>query len=134
LVRQWHEKASDDLMAATVIVNAELPTYWTVSFHAQQAAEKVLKALLTRHQIEFLRTHSIGELLLLVEPIVPGISGRLDAARDLTRHAVADRYPGSDEGPVGREAAGRHLDIAKAVIDTVSVELRPYLEAGPPTG
>lgn len=98
-VRQWLEKATDDLWAAELILVGELPTYWTVSFHVQQTAEKALKALLTRHQIEFAKTHSIGELLQLAEPVTPGTSARLDAARDLTRHAVTDRYPG-ERAPV----------------------------------
>lgn len=31
------------------------------SFHAQQSVEKALKALLTRRQVEFRRTHDLGE-------------------------------------------------------------------------
>jgi HEPN domain-containing protein len=114
-------------------VGGELPTYWTASFHAQQAAEKALKALLTRHQIEFARTHSIGELLQLAEPAAPRISTRrLDAARDLTRHAVVDRYPG-EETPVSQASARRHVDVTRTVLDTVKSELHSYLEAGPPS-
>jgi len=115
-----------------LIVAGELPSYWTASFHAQQAAEKALKALLTRHQIEFARTHSIGELLQIVEPAAPGLSMRLDAARELTRHAVADRYPG-EEAPVARESARGHVCSAQIVLDAVRSELHSYLEAGPPT-
>jgi HEPN domain-containing protein len=109
-----------------VLIAGDLPVYWTASFHSQQAAEKALKALLTRHQIEFARTHNIGELLLLVEPVVPGLSRRLDAARDLTPHAVADRYPG-DVTPVGRETARRHAGLARSVVDAVAHELQAYL-------
>ncbi len=117
-------------MTADLIVGGELPAYGTASFHAQQAAEKGLKALLTRHQIEFARTHSIGELLQLAEPAVPGLSTRLDAARDLTRHAVVDRYPG-DDAPVSQSSARRHVDLARTVLDTVKLELHSYLETGP---
>lgn len=130
-VRQWLGKAADDLMAAEVIAAAELPTYWMASFHAQQTAEKALKALLTRAQVDFTRTHNIGELLSRAEPGVPGISAKLDAARDLTRYAVTDRYPGED-APVEQAAARQHVALAKLVRDTVAGELRSYLEAGPP--
>jgi HEPN domain-containing protein len=131
-VSQWLGKATDDLSAAELLVQGELATYWTVSFHAQQAAEKALKALLTRHQIEFSRTHSIGQLLRLAEPAAPGISARLDAARDLTRHAVLDRYPGENV-PVSKITARLHLDTARTVVDGVESELHTYLEAGPPS-
>jgi HEPN domain-containing protein len=132
-VTQWLSKGTDDLSAAELLVEGVLATYWTVSFHAQQAAEKALKALLTRHQLEFTRTHNIGQLLRLAEPAAPGISTRLDAARDLTRHAVLDRYPGENV-PVNQITARRHLDVARAVMDDVKTELRTFLEAGPPSG
>ena len=119
-------------MAADLIVGGDLPTYWPASFHAQQAAEKALKGLLTRHQIEFTKTHNIGELLQLTERAVPGLSARLDSARELTRHAVTDRYPG-EEIPIKREAARRHVELARAVLDTVKAELRSYLDAGRPS-
>ncbi|MBW1960508.1 MAG: HEPN domain-containing protein [Deltaproteobacteria bacterium] len=38
----------------------------TVCFHAQQCAEKYLKAFLTFKNIDFPKTHDIGELLALV--------------------------------------------------------------------
>lgn len=131
-VWRWLEKAADDLSAAELLVEGELATYWTVSFHAQQAAEKALKALLTRHQVEFTRTHSIGELLQLSELAAPGISARLDAARDLTRHAVLDRYPGEDV-PVSQVTGRQHLGIARTVVGAVKSELYAYLEQGPPS-
>ena len=68
--------AERDLRVAQVIVAADLPSY-DASFHAQQAVEKALKALLTRHQVEFRRTHDLGELLQLAEPVTPGVSGAL---------------------------------------------------------
>lgn len=130
-MRQWLGKADEDLMAAEVIAAAQLPTYWMASFHAQQTGEKALKALLTRDQVDFSRTHNIGELLRLAEASVPGISTKLDAARDLTRYAVGDRYPG-EEAPVEQAAAFLHIALAKLVRDAVTSELRSYLDAGPP--
>jgi HEPN domain-containing protein len=87
--------------------------------------------LLTRHQIEFTKTHSIGELLRLAERVASGISALHDAARDLTRYAAVDRYPGSDEA-VGQASAREHIHIARAVMGTVNSELRSYLEPGRP--
>lgn len=52
LVGEWLKKADLDLR--TVLrLSAESEFRDIVGFHAQQAAEKYLKALLTRHQIEF---------------------------------------------------------------------------------
>ena len=49
-VRQWLEGADNDIEAGEAIVERVMRSYETASFHAQQAAEKALKALLIRHQ------------------------------------------------------------------------------------
>jgi len=69
-LRQWIEKAEADLevarrIAADAAVNLRIREI--VGFPCQQAAEKYLKALLTRYQIEFPKTHDIKTLLQLVE-------------------------------------------------------------------
>lgn len=96
-------------------------------------AEKALKALLIRHQIAFTKTHNLGELLRLAEPVAPGISKQLAEAELLTPYAVDARYP-SEQLPVDRREVGRHLAVARKVLDTVSALLKPYLDAGRPGG
>jgi HEPN domain-containing protein len=108
-----------------------MSSYDIVSFHAQQAAEKSLKAVLIRHQVVFGKTHDIGQLLSLVEPVAPDLRARTSGAEALTPYAVASRYPGV-EPPVYRDEARRHLALAHQVLDAVSALLRPYLEAGRP--
>jgi HEPN domain-containing protein len=91
-----------------------MSSYETASFHAQQAAEKALKALLIRHQVSYSKTHDLGELLQLAEPVAAGIAGALADAEGLTPHAVDTRYP-TASGPVDRDAAGRDLATAERV-------------------
>ena len=52
-VQQWLGKAQKDLRAATILLNGELEDFDPVGFHAQQAAEKFIKAVLVRHQLNF---------------------------------------------------------------------------------
>lgn len=131
MVTQWLALAREDLLAGESILTAPLSSYGTASFHAQQAAEKALKALLVKHQTEFSKSHNIGQLLRLAEPPAPGISERLESARTLTPYAVTVRYPG--EGPLpDRDEAADHLALARRVVDEVVALLDPYLEAGPP--
>jgi len=69
LLRQWIEKADADLEVAlgmAVEAGDNLRIREIVGFHCQQAAEKYLKALLTRNQIEFPTTHDSKRLLNLV--------------------------------------------------------------------
>ena len=60
LVRQWVEKAEEDLLTAehTLTLEDDCP-YGTVCFHAQQCAEKYLKALLTLHAIPFPKIYDL---------------------------------------------------------------------------
>jgi len=46
-------KANRDLEAARILLEELDHDYEAVGFHAQQAAEKYLKALPIRHQVEF---------------------------------------------------------------------------------
>ncbi len=105
-----------------------MPSYDPVGFHAQQAAEKALKALLVRHQVRFGKTHEMGALLELAEQAAPGIREQLADAEALTPYAVDARYPG-EEPPLGREEASTRLDVTRRVVAHVHALLDPYLES-----
>ena len=66
-VREWVEKAEGDLENARLVlrVGERCPSE-TVCFHAQQCAEKYLKAYLTFRSLEFPKTHSIQKLFSLM--------------------------------------------------------------------
>ena len=132
-MNQWLTKSEEDLLVSGVILGAEMASYDTVGFHAQQGAEKALKALLVRHQVDFRHTHEIQELLALAEPVVAGIHTRLAEAEMLTPYAVGARYPGP-QPPLDKGEATRQVEVARAVVAYVRDLLRPYLDAGPPTG
>ena len=92
LIRDWITKAGYDLKSASVLLNSEEELYGTVCFHAQQAAEKALKALLTARDIEFAKTHN---LLFLSDVLNDEQITEYNEALDrLTDHAVETRYPG----------------------------------------
>jgi HEPN domain-containing protein len=130
-VTGWLAKAEEDLAAAGLILGGTLRSWEIASFHAQQAAEKALKAVLVRYQINFPRSHDISELLNLAEARAVGIIVELGVARALTVYAVSARYPGSE--PVSKADATHHADIADRVIAYVRQHLAPYLDAGRPS-
>ena len=66
LVRHWLEKAEKDFTLARHLAAGHHSYFEAIAFHSQQTAEKLLKALLVFHQVEFPRTHNLGELLDLV--------------------------------------------------------------------
>jgi len=51
-VKQWVRRADTDLRVAKRLLD-DVEEPWVITFHAQQAAEKYLKAYLTFKQIRF---------------------------------------------------------------------------------
>ena len=66
-------------------------------FHAQQAVEKALKAVLLFKRIEFPFTHDIEELLEIAQQGGLTLSSGVNEAGILTPYAVEARYPGQVE-------------------------------------
>lgn len=94
LVRQWLEKADQDLEAAVVLGSQASPLGRIVGFHCQQAVEKYLKALFVRHQIELPKTHDLERLLAAVRPVAATVADALLEVPWLTPYGVELRYPG----------------------------------------
>jgi len=93
-VREWLSHAEGDLEYAKI--GLELKTkqsYRLVAFHAQQCAEKSLKAYLIYHKIDFPYTHNIATILALCKDISDW-TDMLQDAQKLTLYASTLRYPG----------------------------------------
>ena len=118
IVRQWLEKAEQDMKAGEALLAAEPPFLYPACFHSQQAAEKYLKALLTRHQIEFPKTPAIEQLLDLVERVDAETATSLGEAAELTPYGVDIRYPGDQPEP-DFEQTRRAVELARKVRDAV---------------
>ena len=92
---EYVEKAEGDFATAERELGVTVkPNYDAVCFHAQQCAEKYLKARLQEAGIPFGKTHDLSLLLdkaLLVEQTWDTLRADLQA---LTAFAVAYRYPG----------------------------------------
>ena len=114
LVAEWLRRARAD-MSVALLTEDERIAPEIIAFHAQQAVEKLLKALLVLRQMDFPHTHAIGALLTLCE--TAGFSDTQDVieASSLTRYAVAARYPGEDE-PVSRQEAREASTLAGRVV------------------
>ena len=114
LVRQWVEIAEEDLTNAehTLTLHEHCPLT-TVCFHAQQCAEKYLKALLTFYAVPFPKTHDLLELLRLV-PETAALAIPLKEVIVINRYAIEARYPGDWE-PITRAEAERAVTIARTV-------------------
>lgn len=123
LVARWAHKADQDIRAAESLLAEDPPLLYPSTFHAQQAAEKYLKALLTWRQVEFPKTHAIGELLDLLARVEAPLAEDLAGSTALTPYGVEARYPGDVPEP-GIDEATAALALAKTVRDAVIRALR----------
>jgi HEPN domain-containing protein len=114
--RRWVMKAEDDLRAARILLamTDDCP-FAIVCFHAQQCAEKYLKALLTVAQHDVPYTHDLGVIASHL-----GAAGKLPSGIDvsdlatLVPHAVGSRYP-DDMATLGRGDAEDAVALAGSV-------------------
>ena len=94
LTREWLAKAEEDRNIAVSLFRRKKIPANTICFHAQQAAEKYIKAVLQERRTPFARTH---DLLALVE-LMGAEAGTLPLMADdflhLSGYAVISRYPG----------------------------------------
>ncbi len=93
--RGWLRYAEGNLARAKQ-EKPEVTPWDYMCFDAQQAAEKAVKAILVLREIEFPRTHELGELLALAHQAGEPIPDDLWEASRLSRYAAHTRYPGGE--------------------------------------
>ena len=128
--RAWLHKASDDLRAGAHSITAEPPLTFDVTFHAQQACAKALKALLAWHDRPFRKTHNLEEIGEVCLGIDPSLRDLIDRAAPLSEYAWRFRYPGEAHDPT-RDEAESALAVARDVFQAVLARLP---ESVRPTG
>lgn len=107
----WVEKAEEDFVLAKSSLRRRKPLATGTCFHAQQCAEKYMKALLVFKKADFPKTHDLLVLNDLCSRA--GIFLEIDPKllNSLTDYAVRTRYPG--EGPT--------IDDAKEAMETAKL-------------
>lgn len=95
LTAEWVSKAEGDWTTAQRELRArKAPNYDASCFHAQQCAEKYLKARLQEAGIAFGKTHNLSALLKLALAVEPLWEQLRPSLHLLTEYAVEVRYPG----------------------------------------
>ena len=111
--REWINRARSDLaMAKSRIAVAYLEEH---CFHAQQAAEKAIKAVMMLRGIDFPYIHDLSRLLSILESNGETLSEQVRQADVLTEYAGVLRYPIFDD-VVSEEAYEDAVTIAEAVV------------------
>lgn len=92
IVRILVQKADQDRYVLARLVEDEAAPIEVFGFHAQQATEKLLKAVLSFHRIEYARTHRLAELADLAGDRGIRLPPVVERLVDLTPYAVEFRY------------------------------------------
>jgi len=117
-VHQWTNYAEEDFRLARLALTLSTGCpYRLLAFHAQQWAEKYLKAYLVFTGVDFPYTHNIRRLRELCEAS-GSWAGILEDADGLSVYATTARYPG-EAAEVPREEALRAIDLAEKTRDIV---------------
>jgi len=94
-VAEWVSKAEGDFLTAGRELRArKSPNYDAVCFHAQQCAEKYLKAVLQENDKPIPKIHNLIELMLLCEKMDSSFEMLRSDLVTMERFSVGVRYPG----------------------------------------
>ena len=125
---EWLRFAQNDLAAARLLLtNVDLPPRMAC-FHAQQAAEKALKASLLRAAIQFRKTHDLVVLVSLQPEPLRSEVGELDL-QHLQQWAMDARHP-ADLPEITSSDAVAVVAIAEQLVARVASVLREGVGTG----
>ena len=112
--QDWLSRAKGDLALA----RAPLPEgafREDLCFHAQQAAEKALKAIYQYHDWPFRYVHDLDELASGLRENGLSVPKEIDQAAALTTYAAEARYPGFSE-PITNDEHEQSVSLAQSVV------------------
>jgi len=109
-VKEWLRYADMDILSANHLNEIQYPKpLEIICYHCQQAAEKMLKALILAYDGELQKTHDLGLLVDELSEFVTFSEDILNAADSLTPYGVKIRYP--------QELNIKEYHVSKALLD-----------------
>lgn len=115
---RWHAAAREDIAYARHLAQGGF--FAPACFHAQQAAEKAVKAVHYGRGARAVLGHSVRALIDSLEPSSPALAAQCDGARELDLFYVPTRYPnGLDAGTPGESFSDAQAERAIALAETI---------------
>jgi HEPN domain-containing protein len=111
-------QAREELDLARGLLARRATQWWAIGFHAQQAAEKALKAVLVLHGVRYPRTHDLEELPAAARVLEPTLAPHAETLDPVTEFAVAFRYPEANPAPPA--AVEEAVRIAEVLLATIT--------------
>ena len=118
-------KAPQDEALLDVVLESECVSGEIIGFHCQQAAEKILKALLSDLGATFHKTHDLGALMNSLARVGPPLPEEFENLDNLTPFSAVYRYDDYDgTEPINRLETRAKLRSLRALVEYFSTLLR----------
>jgi HEPN domain-containing protein len=118
---EWVAKAQADLRSARVLRSASPPLLEPAIYHAAQAAEKMLKALLIKHSVPYRSfRHDVTGLLTEAIAIEASLTAFDPRLANFNTYNVETRYPISSPFTVTEAEVDEALATAQDLIVVIS--------------
>lgn len=114
LAQRLLEKALADQRTVEHLVEVEEVANEIVGFHAQQAVEKLLKAVLAARSIDYPRTHDIDRLVEILTASDISPPPQAASLETLTPWATEFRYEDASGEAIDRAAAAESIRAVRA--------------------
>lgn len=125
--QEWLGKADQDFRSLEALLKHREGSPSTGCFLAQQAIEKLLKAVLVFHDLELEKVHDLVTLANKVKRYEPEVSKFSKDLLNLTRYYIQTRYPG-DYPELTWDDCQKAYDIAKDLKEFVINKLEKPLD------
>ena len=122
-VKEWIRCADMDVLSANHLNEIQYPKpLEIICYHCQQAAEKMLKALMLAYDGKLQKTHDLGLLVDKRSAFIPFSEDILNAAAFLTPYGVKIRYP--QELNIKEYHVSKALSNMKTLYDFVASKIK----------
>lgn len=119
--QRWMRYAEEDLALAGGLASGPETSARMACWHAQQGAEKALKAALIALGTAFPRTHNLLSLRALL-PHELAVRMAVPALAELTQWAAESRYPGDWDEPTAEDARAAYLTATSVFAAVLRLE------------
>ena len=125
------EKAEGDEHALQLLARHADVEDAIIGFHAQQAIEKLIKAVLSRRRVPFPKIHDLLRLIEMLQHNDIDVTPELEGSVWLTPYAATMRYDNDDPDPYDLPPLNRPAVIA--LVAAVREWATPHLGEPPPS-
>src|SRR5581483_12043000 len=115
---EWISKAEGDWIMSQRQRQAADPIWDGICFHAQQCAEKYIKAFLEEQTIAFQKTHDLVGLVDLSSGLLAALNPLRFRLAQLSTFGITTRYPGVQADQLAADEALKTAEETRAVIRT----------------